>query len=118
MSLLEARMSACVRLLERDGAVSDGLGGTAARYVEGPRFEAALVYGGTEAMSVADRKRPRDGYAVLTRRDVALGFHDVFRRVADGAVFRVTSSGRDCATPEAAGLDLRAVKAELWEVPV
>ena len=117
MSLLEARMTACARLIERDGAVSDGLGGVAPRWVEGARFEAALVYEGTEAAQVADRRQPRDGYAVLTRRDVVLGFHDVFRREADGAVFRVVSNGQDSATPASAGLNLRAVKAERWEVP-
>ena len=47
---------------------------------------------------------------------MVLNYHDVFRRVRDGKIFRVTTDGDDKATPASAALDMRVVNAEEWEV--
>ena len=70
---------------------------------------------GAFLQAVSSFQAPMGRYAVLTPRAVALRFHDVFRRLSDGATFRVLSSENH--TPPSAGLDLRSVKAERWEVP-
>ena len=115
MSLLQDRMTPCQRLIETGGAATDRLGGTTPRWTPGEIFPAALVPEGTTLAEAADRQAPMGRYAVLTPRAVALRFHDVFRRLSDGATFRVLSSENH--TPPSAGLDLRSVKAERWEVP-
>lgn len=38
------------------------------------------------------------------------------RRVSDGQTFRVTSKGENNATPRSAGLDMRQVSAEEYEL--
>jgi hypothetical protein len=45
-----------------------------------------------------------------------LEYHEVFRRLDDGKVFRVTSDGDDKFTPASAGLNMRQVTAEEFEV--
>ena len=50
-------------------------------------------------------------------RGVSLDVHDVFRRVWDGKVFRVTSDPSDKKTPAVASLDVSVAGAEEWELP-
>jgi hypothetical protein len=45
-----------------------------------------------------------------------LQYHDIFRRVEDGKIFRVTSDGDDKKTPESATLNMREVTAEEWSL--
>ena len=61
--------------------------------------------------SVAAVKEGKDSYTIITRRNVVLQFGDVIKRVSDGGMFTITSNGKDRATPQGAGLDMRAVKA-------
>jgi hypothetical protein len=48
---------------------------------------------------------------------MVLQYHDVFRRLSDGKIFRVTSDGDDKFTPDTATLNMRQVTAEEWEPP-
>ena len=49
---------------------------------------------------------------------MTLEYHDVFRRVRDGKIFRVTSDGDDKFTPASTSLDMRQVTAEeIKELP-
>lgn len=115
MSLLTDRMTPCQRLVETGGAATDRLGGALPVWTPGEVFPAALVPVRTDLRDAADRKVPADRYTLLTPRSVALRFHDVFRRLSDGATFRVLSLENH--TPPSAALDLRAAQAERWEVP-
>ena len=56
-------------------------------------------------------------YTITTGKAVNLQYHDVFRRVRDGKIFRVTSDGDDKHTPASAALNMRQVTAEEWELP-
>lgn len=111
MSLLSEAMVDCVRLVEAGGAVSDGMGGVTPVWSDGEGFRAALQFEGSSEGRRAERDAVSDGYVVTVARSVALNYGDRFRRVADGAVFRVTSSGADAATPGSAGLDMRQARA-------
>jgi hypothetical protein len=51
------------------------------------------------------------------KKTLNLKFPDVIKRDSDGQIFRITSNGTDNKTPEAAGLNLRKVEAEMWELP-
>lgn len=106
-------MSGCVRLIPHRRR--DGLGGFTACWREGEAFRAAVVPEGTKKASEAGAAREARVYRVTAEPGVALGFHDVFRRERDGAVFRVTGAlGRP---PACAGFDFAQAMAEEWRLP-
>ena len=114
MSLIDRKMTACVLMTET--AASDDRGGSHIQWTDSEEFRAAIAQaGGTERL-IAQAKGWDGLYDVLTRKDVNLQYHDVFRREEDGKVFRVKSDGDDNKTPENA-MDLRKVEAEEWSLP-
>ena len=54
---------------------------------------------------------------LYTLKSMDLQYHDVFRRISDGKIFRVTSDGDDKYTPQRSSLNMRVVTAEEWEIP-
>ena len=115
MSLLSDAFESCT-LLEKT-RVEDGDGGWVTRYVDGASFMGALVKDSSTQMLIAQAQGVKAVYTVTTNRNISLDFHDVFRREKDGKIFRVTSDGLDKETPKSAGLDMRQVTAEEWEIP-
>ena len=65
---------------------------------------------------VADKQGVTSLYTVTTRKNMTLEYHDVFRRIRDGKIFRVTSDGDDKHTPASANLNMRQVTAEEWSI--
>lgn len=116
MSLLDRAMTACVMLDET--TQSDGRGGMIKTWVEGAEFQAAIVYDSSMEARRAEAQGVKSLYTVTTRKNVNLQYHDIFLRVEDGKIFRVTSDGDDNATPDGAGLNMRQVSAEEWALPV
>lgn len=112
MSLIDDFTTACT-MLDRTSE-SDGEGGRVTRWVDGAEFEAAITLDSSTEARVASREGVTDLYTVTTSKAFPLSFHDVFRREADGQVFRVTSEGRDMRTPSSATLDMTQVSAEKW----
>lgn len=110
MSLLEEAMEPCVMLDKQ--TKDDGYGGFINTWVEGAQFNAAITFD----TSIEARTAMADGvhsvYTVTTTRNLTLQYNDVFRRIKDGKLFRVTSDGDDSYTPKSAGLDMRQVTAE------
>ena len=51
-------------------------------------------------------------YTVTVPKRVKLEYHDVFKRLSDGKIFRVTSDGDDKITPERASFQFAQVSAE------
>lgn len=115
MSLLAEAMDKCI-FLDKTHA-PDGYGGYTDVYIEGAEFEAAIVLNN----SMEARKAEQDGvtalYTITTNRTLNLQYHDVFRRLADGKIFRVKSDGDDKLTPQSATLDMRQVSAEEFTLP-
>lgn len=115
MSLLTDAMESCVMLDKK--TENDGYGGYISTYTDGVAFYAAIVFD----TSIEARKAEAEGvsslYTVTTGREFMLEYHDVFRRVRDGKIFRVTSDGDDKYTPKAASLNMRQVTAEEWSLP-
>lgn len=112
MTLIEAFNEPCV-LLERQ-RVSDGEGGWTTAWVDGPQFEAAITLDNTMTARVAEKEGVTALYTVTTSRNTSLEFHDAFRRVSDGKVFRVTSDPADSHTPDVATFQFEQVSAEEW----
>ena len=114
MSLLSEAMESCVLLDRR--TTPDGYGGFYSRWVDGAAFSAAIVLDSSMQARIAAAQGVTGLYTVTTAKNVNLQYHDVFRRVRDGKIFRCTSDGDDKKTPASASLNMRQVSAEEWEV--
>lgn len=112
MSLVERMKVPCV-LMEKT-RVADGEGGWTVAWTEGAGFEAAIVKDTTLAARVAEKDGITNTYTVTTSTNAELDFHDVFKRLSDGQVFRVTSNGDDKRSPEFASFEFEQVSAEEW----
>lgn len=110
MSLLQDAMESCVML--NKAVVDDGYGGERTTWTNGASFQAAIVFDTSVEARIAESQGSTELYTVTVRRMKNLEYHDVFRRLSDGKVFRVTSDGTDKKTPKNVGLDMREVKAE------
>lgn len=115
MSLLDEYMTQCVLVDKR--SVPDGLGGFRYEYTDGASFSAAVVKDSSMQARMAEKTGVTQLYTVTVYKGAQLAFHDVFRRVSDGAVFRVTSNVTDSETPERASFQIGQVTAERWEIP-
>lgn len=114
MSLLSEAMDACVMLDKT--TVDDGYGGFKPSYIEGAIFNAAVVFDTSIEARVADKQGVSSLYTVTTNRNITLEYHDTFKRLSDGKIFRVTSDGDDKFTPQSATLDMRQVTAEEFQI--
>lgn len=115
MSLLSEAMEKCIMLDKLTRA--DGYGGYITSYVDGASFDAAIVFDTSMEARAAEKNGVTSRYTVTTGRSLTLEYHNVFRRVRDGKIFRVTSDGDDKYTPASAGLNMRQVTAEEWVIP-
>lgn len=114
MSRLWERMQTPCALMERV-RVSDGEGGFTTSWADTAAFEAAIVKDTSTAARVAEKEGVRNVYTVTSK--ARLSFGDVFRRVSDGQVFRVTSNADDGRTPSMVTFQFEQCAAEEWELP-
>lgn len=114
VSLLQEAMEECV-LMDKTTR-PDGYGGYISAYVEGAPFDAAITFDTSIEARVAEKQGVTSLYTVTTTRALVLEYHNVFKRLRDGKVFRVTSDGDDKFTPASAGLDMRQVTAESFDL--
>lgn len=115
MSLLDAVTEKC-QMIDKT-TVDDGIGGFDRAWVAGAEFDAAIALDTSIQAQTAMAAGVKGVYTVSTKRAINLQFHDVFRRISDGKVFRVTTDGDDKKTPPTAGLDMRSVRCEEWVLP-
>lgn len=113
MSLLTESFEPCVMLNKR--TTKDSYGAYFTTWEEGAEFGAAISFDTSIEGRTAGVQGVTNLYTVLTTKEMNLQYHDVFRRIRDGKVFRVKSDGDDKKTPRSAGLNLRLVTAEEWE---
>lgn len=114
MRLFETMMEECVMVDK--WSVPDGLGGFEYKWVDGAEFKAAIVKDSTMAARVAEKQGVTEVYTITVQRGVKLEFHSVFRRVSDGAIFRVTYNVADSETPDVSTFQIGQVTAERWEL--
>ena len=115
MMLLTDAMETFVRMEKH--TADDGYGGQNTTWQDGASFLAAVTFNTSMEARLAEKQGVTSLYTVTTPRNVVLEYHDVFRRVSDGKVFRATSDGDDVATPRSATIDMRQCTAEEY-VPV
>ena len=114
MSLLSESMTDCILLDKK--RESDGEGGIRETYTESVPFEAAIVFDTSMEARIGSKQGVTSRYTVTVPRGFKLEFHDVFRRLSDGKIFRVTSDGDDKVTPPSASFAFSQVTAEEWSV--
>lgn len=115
MSLLSEAMEKCV-ILNRIKD-NDGYGGYTIEWVEGAQFDAAIVFDTSIEARTAEKQGVTSLYTVTTGKELTLEFHEVFKRLSDNKIFRVTSDGDDKKTPASSRLNMRQVNAEKWSLP-
>ena len=115
MSLLEEQMENCIMVDKT--TTPDGYGGFDIKWVEGAPFDAACVFDSSIEARIGEAQGVTSLYTVTTKKAINLQYHDVFKRLSDGKIFRVTSDGDDKKTPKSASLNMRQVTAEEWEIP-
>ena len=115
MSLIDNMMTDCV--IVNKNKVSDGEGGFLTVWEDGAQIKAAIVRDNTMTARVAEQDGMKSVFTVTTSRSNALEFHDVIKRLSDGATFRITSDGTDKESPNISTLDIAQVNAEKWELP-
>ena len=112
--LLQESMEDCVMLNKQTS--SDGYGGYITTWAYGAEFKAAIVLDTSIEAKMAEQQGVTGIYTITTSRALNLQYHDVFRRVRDGKIFRVTSDGDDKLTPASATLDMRQVSGEEFKL--
>lgn len=115
MSLLTDAMTECVFMNE--SIESDGRGGYYTTWVPGAEFIAGFELQNSLNEAVAQSQGVKGIYRVTTPRGIRLEYHKVFKRLSDNRLFRVESKD-DSSTPASAGLDMRVVRADEWEMPL
>ena len=114
MSLIDKAMTECV-MLDRITA-PDGEGGIVTTWNEGAPFRAAVVFDNSISARTAERQGVTSVYTITVGKNVPLMYHDVFRRLSDRKVFRVTSDGDDKLSPDMSSIAVKQVSAEEWEI--
>lgn len=114
MSLLNDAMTACI-LLDRT-RTPDGEGGFTDQWTDSVAFDAAITFDTSMEARIGSKQGVTSRYTVTVQRGLKLEFHDVFRRLSDGKIFRVTSDGDDKVTPPMASFSFSQVTAEEWKL--
>lgn len=104
----------CVMMEKR--SVPDGEGGFTTEWQDGAEFQAAIVRNSTATVRIAEQEGFTNVYTVTTGKNARLDFHDVFKRMSDGQIFRVTSNADDMQTPDVASFSFWQVGAEEWRL--
>ena len=112
MSLWAEAMEDVV-MLERT-RTPDGEGGFVTKWVDGVAFKAAITFDASLEAMVAEKQGVTSLYTVTVPKNAKLEYHDAFKRIRDGKVFRVTSDGDDKITPARATFQFVQVTAEEW----
>lgn len=116
MSLLAEAMEKCIMLNKT--TVPDGYGGRKDIWQESDfTFDAAIVFDTSLEARRADKEGVTSLYTITTSKSIVMEYHDVFKRLRDNKIFRVTSDGDDKYTPANATLNMRQVTAEEWSLP-
>jgi hypothetical protein len=97
--------------------VSDGEGGYTVTWTEGAVFPASIRLDSSIQAKRAQAEGVKDLYTIITTKSITLSSQDVVIRKETGETFRITANGKDNKTPKSAGLNMRAVSAERWDLP-
>ena len=112
MNLLDSMATAC-RIMNHI-RTDDAYGSWVDTWQEGASFTATIIKDSTTEATVAERQGISEIFTVVTRKGFPLSYHDVFKRLSDGAIFRVTSESVDSEAPARSSVQIAKVSAERW----
>lgn len=115
LNLIESMMEPCNILnhIRED----DPYGSSVDYWSEGATFNAAVIKNNTTEATIAEKQGVSEIFTVVTYKDFLLDYHDVFKRVSDGQIFRVTGNTKDSEAPNASSVKIAKVTAEKWVLP-
>lgn len=96
--------------------IPDDLGSFTTEWSEGARFRAALIKDKTLAARVAEKEGVTEIFTLTVKKGTPISNEDVFKRIADGSIFKVTSNIKDSETPKKATFQIGQVTAKSWEL--
>ena len=115
MNLLTQMMVDC-RIINHV-RTDDEFGGYKEAWTPGATFKAAIAKDRSPEQKIAEKEGVAEMFTVVVNRGFSLGYHDVFQRLSDNAIFRVTSRTMDSTAHPASTVQIAAVTAERWELP-
>ena len=115
MSLLDQMMYEC-RILNHV-RTDDDFGGYTDTWTEGATFRAAIAKNSSPEQQIAEKEGITEAFTVVVKDSFTLDYHDVFKRVSDNAIFRVTSRTVDSTAHPASTVRIAKVTAERWALP-
>ena len=115
MNLLYQMMEECV-FMNRI-RTDDPYGGYSEVWAEGASFRAVVSKDGSTEAIIAEKQGLTETSTVVTDKTTALDYHDVFKRVRDGAIFRVTGTTNDNIAHPQSTIPIAKTTAERWVLP-
>jgi len=115
LNLLYQIMEDCVLL--NHITTDDPYGGYTDVWTEGASFKAAISKNNSTEAVVAERQGISEIFIVVTMKGMNLGYHAVFKRKRDGAIFRVTGTNKDNEAHPNSTIQIAKTTAERWELP-
>lgn len=115
MTLIESMMDKCVIL--NHIRTDDPVGGYVEDWTPGATFDATIIKNTTTDAQIAEKQGISELFTVVVKKSFSLDFHDVFKRLSDNEIFRVTSPPTDSEAPMASTVQIAKVTAERWELP-
>ena len=115
MSLLTQMMEDC--LILNQVRTDDAYGGHGKTWTPGKAFKAAIAKNRSPEQKIAEKQGISESFTVVVEEGMTLNYHDVFKRVSDEAIFRVTSRTKDSTAHPASTVRIAVVNAERWELP-
>lgn len=115
MSLLTQMMVDC-RILNHIRQ-DDDFGGYTDTWTEGAKFKAAIAKNSSPEIIAAEQQGISEQFTVVVDKGFSLDYHDVFKRLDDESIFRVTSRTTDSTAHPASTVKIATVTAERWVLP-
>ena len=95
----------------------DDYGGYTDEWIPGATFMAAIAKNASPEVLVAEQQGVSEQFTVVVDDSFSLDYHDVFKRLSDDSIFRVTSRTQDSTAHPASTVRIAKVTAERWELP-
>lgn len=115
MNLLTQMMDDCQIL--NHVRTDDPVGGYRETWEPGAMFKAAIAKNTSAEQLVAEQQGVNEAFTVVVEKSFSLDYHDVFKRLKDDAIFRVTSRTTDSTAHPASTVKIAKVTAERWVIP-
>lgn len=115
LSLLTQMMEECQIL--NHIRTDDDYGSSVDTWTDGSKFNAAIIKNSSTEAVIAERQGVNEIYTVVAPKSFPLDYHDVFKRLSDQQIFRVTGKTKDSEAPAASSVAIAKVTAEKWVLP-